>query len=335
MRHTLDFNTGLRPDQMNHPIGEFVIPVQTAFDEDLTVGELLNVLPQQSVDHHTHYIYTLDSHGRLVGVVSTRQILFNSPETALKELAHTHIIQIESNAPLKDGLEIMRAHELLAIPVTDKDMFLLGLFEIPHTAFKHLDSPPQGKELFQMIGLSLDQHNRRSCLLEYTYRMPWLTFNIMGGLTCAYIGSLFQNLLDNIVVISMFIPLVLTLGESIAMQSMALSLEFIQYGQIPWHKVRSRLKLDARTSLIIGATCALITGLAYTLAFENSLPMAAITASIVISMMIAAQIGALAPAVLHSLKLDPKVAAGPVALMLTDICVTILYLSIANVILLH
>jgi magnesium transporter len=335
MRHTLDFNTGLLPDQMHHPIGEFVIPVQTAFDEELTVGELLNLLPQQSVDHHTHYIYTLDSHGRLIGVVSTRQILFNSPDTTLKELAHTHIIQIESNAPLKEGLKIMKEHELLAVPVIDKDMFLLGIFEIPHTAFKHLEKPPKGKELFQMIGLSLEQHSRRSCLLEYSYRMPWLIFNIVGGLSCAYIGSLFHNLLDEIVVISMFIPLVLTLGESIAMQSMALSLEFIQYGQIPWRKVRARLKLDAKTSLIIGATSALVTGLAYTLAFQDALPMAAITTSIIVSMIIAAQIGALAPALLHSLKLDPKVAAGPVALMVTDICVTILYLSIASLILMH
>jgi magnesium transporter len=335
MSRHLDFSAGLLPQQMHHPVGEFLVPVETAFNEELCVQELLNLLPNQEVRHQTHYIYTVDAHGRLSGVLSTRQILFSNARTQLKEIAKPYVVRIDSHAPLEACLKMMAEHELLAIPVTDKDKFLLGIFEIPVTAFEKLNKKPEAKELFQIIGIHLSHHKRRTVFSEYRYRMPWLFFNIVGGLCCAYIGSMFHQLLDDIVIISMYIPLVLTLGEAIAMQSMALSLEFIEYGQIPWKKVRSRLKLDLKTSLFIGLTAAMTTAMAYFLGNEALAPITAIATSIAICMILATQIGALCPILLHAVKLDPKVAAGPVALMVTDICVTILYLTLSSLLLIN
>lgn len=335
MSRHLDFSTGLQPEQMHHPVGELIVPVETAFNEELTVQELLSLLPQQEINHQTHYIYTIDHHGKLSGVLSTRQILFSEPRKQLKDLAKPHVVRIESHAPLEACLKMMAEHELLAIPVTDKDKFLLGIFEIPVTALEKFHNKPKAKELFQLIGLNLEHHRKRTVFSEYRYRMPWIFFNIMGGLCCAYIGSVFNKLLDDVVVIAMYIPLVLTLGEAMAMQAMALSLEFLEYGQIPWKKVRSRLKLDVKTSLFMGITAASVTAFTYYFSDEPSLPMLAIGLSISICALVATQIGALAPIVLHKLKLDPKVAAGPVALMSTDILVTVIYLTLSSLLLIR
>lgn len=337
MQHSLDFRNGLTPLQLERKTGEFIIPAQLAFNEDITVGEVLNLLSGQEMAQHSHYIYTLDARGRLAGVVSARQILFNSGSKPLKELASHHVVRIESHAPIESCLKTMTENELLSIPVTDKDKYLLGVFEIPLADLKSSEKTSSSKDFFQIMGLNIGNRNPDSVLQEYRYRMPWLGFNILGGLICAYIGSLFHHLLDEMVIVATFIPLMLTLGEAISMQSMALSLEFIRYKQIPWQKALSRLKSNGKAAMAIALTSSLLTSLAYYFCYSSQInhfmPMLAISVAIVVCMIAAAQIGAVIPIVLHLFKWDPKVASGPVALMLTDICVTLLYLSISTVML--
>ena len=62
-------------------------------------------------------------------------------------------------------------------------------------------------------------------------------------------------------------------------------------------------------------------------------PAIIIASGILISIVISASIGAMMPFILHRAKLDPKVAAGPVVLMIVDVITTLVYFSIAKVVL--
>jgi magnesium transporter len=55
-----------------------------------------------------------------------------------------------------------------------------------------------------------------------------------------------------------------------------------------------------------------------------------ISASVFGSLGVACFFGVAMPSVLHGLKLDPKIAAGPAALAATDVLTLVLYLSLAK-----
>jgi magnesium transporter len=128
----------------------------------------------------------------------------------------------------------------------------------------------------------------------------------------------------------MFIPLVLTLGESVAMQSMTLSLPFLHYGRIPLKRVVRRIITEWKTAVLLGVACILLIALVYLSWYTGYKALWAISLSIFVSILIATTFGSIFPILLHLAKLDPQVASGPVVLMLTDVSVTTIYLYLAQ-----
>lgn len=329
----LNFFEGLSQEELDTPVKKFAIPVETAFNRDLTVEDMLAALQGKKISHEVRYFYATDHQERLIGTVGTRDLLFSQSQTKLSEISTKDVIYIMQDEPLEQALRLMTQHELLAIPITDKDKKLCGIFEIhPTKAFPQPQAKQkkQIKELFQLVGLSVELNKLTSSFQEFSYRMPWLLCNLLAGLICAFIGQLHRELLDQFVIIAIFIPLVLTLGESVSMQSMALSLQFLQYEKIPWNRVFKRIWLEWKTAVLLGSACGLLVAVVYFFWDSNYQPLLVITSSIVISMLAVTTFGSLLPIILHSLKLDPKVAAGPVVLMLTDMVVTIIYLFLAS-----
>lgn len=160
--------------------------------------------------------------------------------------------------------------------------------------------------------------------------MPWLLCNMIAGLVCASVGAVFAPILHQYIVLAMFIPLVLSLGESIAMQSMTLSLQFLYFGKLHWARVLKRIVVEWKTAILLGFSCAFLVGSVFWVWNATFHTMLAVTLSIFFAMIFSSTLGTLFPIILHSASLDPKVAAGPVVLMLTDILTTVTYLAFSN-----
>lgn len=330
----LDFYKGLTKEQLLAPVENYLTPVESAFHEEMTLGELITCLQQKKIIHDIHYFYVIDEEEHLKGIISTRDILYNNPNLKIKEIANPHVLSIHKCDPLEKALAMIAQHEIIAIPVVDEENRISGILELPINTLSRKKSvvkefnPP--RDVFQLVGLTVDQGKLTSSVKEFSLRMPWLLCNILGGLLCALIAHTYHLVLDEVVIIAAFIPLVLTLGESVSMQSMTLSLQFMHYDVIPWMRVYSRIMVEWKTAILLGATCALLVSIFYFLFFEGYSPMIAIGTSIFFSMIAATTYGTVLPIILHIFSLDPKLAAGPVVLLFTDITVTAIYLSIAT-----
>jgi magnesium transporter len=71
-------------------------------------------------------VYVLDDAGRLVGVVSLRELFAASPDAHVDSLMATHIISVEPDTPLRDLGRLFAKFGLRAIPVVDDQGVLLG-----------------------------------------------------------------------------------------------------------------------------------------------------------------------------------------------------------------
>lgn len=329
----LDFLKGLSDEQLSSCVGNYLIPVETSFDHDETVGELLKSLQGKQIAHEARYFYAVDQENRLKGIVATRDILFSTSDVKLSALTNEKVASVNEEAPLKEALRVMAKYKLMALPLVDHEGHLKGIIDISSSVLASTSNSRNSKDfadVFQLIGLTVEQGNLTSSTQEFRYRMPWLTCNIAAGLICAGIAAFFYELLEAIVVISMFIPLVLTLAESVSMQSMTLSLQFLHFGVIPWNRVKRRIIVEFKTAALLGITCAACVCLFYIAWFSGYWPMMAIAVSIILSVLASTLFGSLLPVVLHAFSLDPKVASGPVVLMLTDVTATTVYYGFSS-----
>ncbi len=309
--------------------------IQTVVNVGMTLGQAIDTLRSRKVMHAVLYVYVVDDEDRLVGVLPMRSILLSQPETPVRETMLTRFVTLNARETVGDALMAFAAYRLLALPVVDDEGHLLGAVDVQTYADEtfELAEAQRVNALFQMLGVRVREARDRSPWRGFKARMPWLCWNLFGGTTCALIAKAFDATLTQFLVLAMFIPLVLTLAESVAMQSMTLVLEVLQGVGTRWRLVRNRLWTEAGTASLLGLCCGLIVG-ATGWAFGGGPAVAAILlGAIALSMVVAAAIGALVPIVLHTLRLDPRVAAGPMALTGADIFATVIYLGGATLLL--
>ncbi|MBS0630008.1 MAG: magnesium transporter [Verrucomicrobia bacterium] len=318
---------------LQQKVSDFISPVKTTLSVDHTVDDALAHIRKQQLDDQIFYLYVIDQQACLKGVVSTRNLLLSPAESKIEHILEDTIVSISSEHSLQQAKEILTQHRLLAVPVVDGQNRFLGVIDIQLYLGETVDinkAKTNSTDLFQLLGLHLEESKPRSTWLFYRTRMPWIFCNMVGGIACAIISRVYEMVLLEVILLAMFIPLVLTLSESISMQSMTYSLQLIHRPKVSFKRYMSQILSETKMVSLLALTSGLIVGGLSLLWREGWRPPIAIAAGIIISVTISGAIGAAMPLLLHARKLDPKVAAGPVVLMLADVITTTIYLGIST-----
>ncbi|NBO24084.1 MAG: magnesium transporter [Chlamydiae bacterium] len=304
--------------------------VKTVVFEDQTIEEALKVLRDKHISEKVIYFYVVDRNQQLKGLVTTRDLLLKDQETVIGSIVQPNVIVLNQDQTVKEAMELMEVQRLLALPVVDDKNRLLGAIDVGVYLEEAVDVANTKKrvQIFQLLGIILEEGKHFSVMRSYRTRMPWIFCNMIGGVACAIISHMYADVMAKALILAMFIPLVLSLSESISMQSMTQSLSMVHSRLNIWQVIK-----QSKLYVLLAVTCSLIIG-SIALMWEDGIkPAFVIGIGILISIVITATIGGIVPFILHRGKLDPKVAAGPVVLMIADIVTTLIYFSIASAVL--
>lgn len=317
------------------PVLQYVRRDFTVLDQDLTTEQALAQIRREGVGEKVIYFYVLDDAQRLVGVLPTRRLLMAAPEARLRDLMVQRIITVPHTATVLEACEAFVLHKFLAFPVVDDGRHLVGVVDVGLFTQEVFDlaEREQADSVFERLGLRIEQMRGASPLQAFRFRFPWLAATIASGTVCALLAGAFEATLAQALVLAFFLTLVLGLGESVSVQSMTVTLQVLRSTAPTRAWYFGALRREAATALMLGAACGLAVGLIAWLWRGQPVPAAAIGISILLAILAASVIGLTIPAVLHALKLDPKIAAGPITLALADICTLLFYFNTARLLL--
>lgn len=317
-------------------VKDCVIEVHTVLRDNHTIEEAIHSLKQRKVDEKIFYFYVVDDADRLQGVISTRTLLLQSPLTRLCDVMEKKVVSLNQNQTLKQAMELLSSHQLLAVPVVDEEKRFKGMIDVQLYLEEKLDvaRTRQSNDVFQILGMTLEEGKNRTPWSGYKIRMPWIFCNMIGGFGCAIISRVFELVLGQVLVLAMFIPLVLTLSESISMQSMTQTLQMLRKERLSLRHMLHLVGMEWRIITLLSLTCGVVVGVMSLFWGSGLAPSMTISVGIVISIIVSATLGASIPLLLHARRLDPKVASGPVVLMFADIITTAIYLGLATMFLL-
>lgn len=305
------------------------------FQQSMTVAEALSSIRQKGLGERIVYFYIADEAGRLVGVVPTRKLLTAALDQKLTELMVTRVIKIPDTATVVEACEFFVLHRLLAFPVVNAQGQTLGVIDLHQFTDEVLDlaESQQANAMFEALGFRLEQVRSAPVLQAFRYRFVWLLATIASGTACALLAGLFEATLAESLVIAFFLALVLALGESVSIQSMTVTVQALRALRISWLEYGRGLWRELRIAALLGSACGGLVTLIVWL-WRGDLPAAlVIGASIFVSLHLACVMGLSVPWLLHAIKLDPKISAGPITLAVTDIGTLLFYFSLAAVIL--
>lgn len=313
--------------QLHEPILPLARPPHVVLLPEHTIAQTLDRIRTSANLKAIHYFYVVDEHNKLVGIVSARRLLAAAPEQTVADVMEHNVVAIPDWATVLVASEYFASRRRLAFPVVDAGGHLLGVVDVNLFTDQVIDLARQTyDDIFQLIGVHGTA--QQTTWLAFRDRFPWLLCNIAGGLLAAFIASRFEHLLQDVIVLSLFIPIVLALGESVSMQALTLTLQGLADGPIVWSRLGGALWKEFRTAATLGAACGAVVGVVVWAWRGQTLVAGSIFLAIGFSMIIACLLGVAIPAVLRAAKADPRIAAGPVVLASADVVTLLLYFGL-------
>jgi magnesium transporter len=320
-----------KQDHLNQPVLSVVRKDAAVLREDFTVQQALDAIRQRGVGEKIVYFYVVDAEERLAGVLPTRQLLTAPLDKSLSDLMIRRVAAIPHTATVLEACEAFVMHKFLAFPVVDEARKIVGVVDVgllTEEAFDIAEREQTGA-LFESIGFRVSQVRDASPLRAFRFRFPWLLATIGSGTLCALLASAYEITLAKSLVLTFFLTMVLGLGESVSIQSMTVTIQALHVTQPSFGWYFRAFRREAGTALLLGTGCGLLVGLIVWLWRDAAMAGCAIGGSILLTLCAACFFGLTVPSALHALKLDPKIAAGPVTLALTDIFTLLFYFSLA------
>jgi len=312
-------------------------------DASMTVGAALERIRREGVGERVIYFYAVDEKKRLVGVVPTRRLLTAPLETPLRQIMVPRVVAVPATATVLDACEFFVLYKFLAFPVVDEQRHVIGIIDANLFAEEILEAgesedrqrsdAPVGPDFFEALGFRIEQIRGASAWRVFRFRFPWLLVTVTGGTLSAILAGFFQATLVRSLVLAFFLTMVLGLNESVSAQSMSVTIHALRSVTVTWRWLATAFRREVATALLLGVVCGLIVGV-IAWVWRNDLRAAlVIGSSIGLSLVTACALGLGVPSLLHRLKLDPKIAAGPVTLALADFVALVIYFTSAWLIL--
>lgn len=320
---------------LSRPVSEHLHTDFTTLPAAWTCAQALEEIRRTGDDSKISYFYTVDAENRLSGVVPVRRFLTAPPERLLGDMAIRKLVTIGDTATLAEAAQKFQNHKYLSIPVVRGDGSVAGVIDLKALTGEDVDHSNKAvvEEVFQTIGVRLEALSSGSLLAVWWTRFPWLLSTVASGFLCAWLSSRFSSTLEKNILLSFFIALVLALGESISIQSMTFSFQELHK---PAKERRSYPLLFVREvlmALAIGLPIGLTVGALAFLLEPRLITSTVIAVAISLSILNACLIGLMLPWVLKVLRVEPKIAGGPLVLALTDVSTILVYLALATVML--
>lgn len=311
--------------------GGIMVPEVLAINSTQTIGDAVDYYKQVYYDEGLEdivYMFVTDKDGKLQGYLPLKSLLLYSDDTPISEAMNQDVHYVNAIVDQEVVANLVRKFDLLAVPVVDDDMVLLGRI----TADDILDVIHEEavEDLSHMAGMSDDEFDEESILSSVGNRIPWLLIGLAGGTISATVVSHFEGALNMILALAFFVPVVTAMGGNAGVQSSAIIVRGIAMGDIHPRYILSRLYREFQIAFINGMICALALG-AIVYFWRQSLFLASIIAlSLQLILVIATLVGTSVPLILRALKIDPAIAMGPFVTTLNDILGLLIYLSLAT-----
>jgi len=319
-------------EHLNEPVTRFARKDFATLNQKLTVEQALASIRQRGVGEKIVYFYVVGDDEQLVGVVPTRRLLMAPLEQPLSELMIRNVIAIPHTATVMDACEFFVLHKFFAFPLVDEKRRVVGLVDVGLFTEEVFDiaEREQLSEVFETLGFHVSQVRDASPWRAFRIRFPWLLTTIVSGTFCAVLAGAYHLTLEKSLVIAFFLTLILGLGESVGIQSMTVTIQALRTSKPTLRWYLQSLWREIFTALLLGSACGLVVGLVVLVWQQSPMPSLVIGASVTFCLLTACVTGLSVPALLHALKLDPKIAAGPLTLAVADIFTLLFYFNLAK-----
>ena len=294
-----------------------------------TVGAVLNRLIEGDDSFERYrgqHPYVVDETGKLVGVVSLRDMLRSKRAVKLADILHQPI-SVHPEVSQEELADLFDENPFLGVPVVDVSGILLGVVSRIELAEAELERAEHESLSRQQVG---DELRSMPTLLRSRRRLAWLSSNIVLNIIAASIISAYEETLAAVIAIAIFLPMVSDMSGCSGNQAVGVSMRELSLGLTRPVDLFHVLKKELGVGIINGIVLGILIGIVAWVWKDNAFLGLVIGMALAMNTVIAVSIGGTVPLLLKNFGVDPAVASGPLLTTVTDMAGFFLVLSLAT-----
>jgi magnesium transporter len=324
-------------------VGRLMTPDYIAVNSHWTMLEVLDHIRLVGKDSETiDVIYVVNDRGEFVDDIRIREVILASPDKKVIDSIDNRFIALHVNDDQEKAAEAFKMNHRVALPVVDNNNILLGIVTIDDVLWI---ASEEFSEDIQKIGgtEALDEPYLEMPILKlFKKRITWLVVLFLGEMLTATAMGYFEDEIAKAVVLTLFIPLIISSGGNSGSQASTLIIQAMAVGEISisdWWRVMRR---EIISGILLGSVLGLI-GFLRVIAWSQFFPNVygphyffialAVGLSLVGVVLWGTLGGSMLPIVLKKLGADPATSSAPFVATLVDVTGLIIYFSVAYILL--
>ena len=237
--------------------GGIMTPHVLTVNKDMRVEDVLLFIKSKAEqdEFELYYIYVTDSQKHLLGVLSLRTLLTKPYKAKVEEIMTKDIVKLHVDDPQGAVADIFMKYQYSALPVVDLYNRLKGM--ITWDDAQDIVEEETTDEILQTSGISTELVDEDEIVFGSTVkavkaRFPWLFITLIGQLIASNVVNKFENTLNAVPVIAIFMPLLAGLGGNIGTQSITIIIRGLSTGQLNMSSAIHQIFRELRVGVIIG-----------------------------------------------------------------------------------
>ena len=325
-------------------VGRLMTPDYVYVYEHNTVQDTFETIRKHAKNSETiDVIYVINEQGELIDDIRIRDVILASPEKTMEEIVDGRIVSLNVQDDQEHASQVFKMNNRVALPVVDDNNILLGIVTIDDMLWV---ANEEFSEDMQKMGGTEALNEPYLDIPFFTLikkRAGWLVLLFFGELFTATAMAYFSDELSKALILSIFVPLIISSGGNSGSQASTLIIQAMAVGEVyieDWWRVMRR---EILSGLTLGGILGFIgyfrialwhqlmsRGVIEDIYGEHwSLIGLTVGFSLMGVVLWGTLTGSMLPLVLKKLGADPAVSSAPFVATLVDVTGLIIYFSMA------
>jgi len=300
--------------------------------KQMTVKEALSHIRATGLDKETiNTCYVIDKGRKLEGVLSIRKLILADEDVIIGDIMNEDVIYANTMDDQETVADLFKKYDLTALPVVDNEHRLVGIVTIDDIV--DIIEQENTEDLHKMAAMEPleEEYLKTSPLILAKHRIVWLLVLMISATFTGSIIQKYENLLQSMVILTSFIPMIMDTGGNSGSQASTLIIRGMALGEIKTSDILKVFFKEFQVSIFAGSVLAVVNFLRLIIFEHVNYSIALVVCfSLLCTVVLAKLVGGVLPMAAKKVHLDPAIMAGPLITTLVDVLALSIYFEIAT-----
>ena len=308
--------------------GRLMSPEFVAVREDANVAEAIEHIRKAASGEGAFYLYVVDDHDHLVGLVPLHRLLAADAATPIRAIRTDDVESVRVDTDQEEVARLVQHYNLIQIPVVDVNRRLLGTIGLDDVIDVIREEATE--DIQRLGGVAGDETVLDPPQAVFVKRNLWRLINLCTAVLAASVIGLFESSIQTLATLAVFMPIVASMGGISTTQTATVVVRGIALGDMTAAVLRRVLWKELWLGLATGGANGVVIAVIAYLWKGNLLLSLILAVALMANMVVAAVVGTLIPIALKATRVDPAIASSVIITTFTDVFGFFSFLGLAT-----